>query len=102
MLANQYAKTKYYERRKLLDVIGRISQTRYCQYVPMASREFTPLEYHSNVSSLSFDGEDGYDEQGTTNREIVAKHLGIGTFIYVLSSSHPNQRINRSTIKELE
>ena len=68
----------------------------------MASREFTPLEYHSNVSSLSFDGEDGYDEQGTTNREIVAKHLGIGTFIYVLSSSHPNQRINRSTIKELE
>lgn len=53
----------------------------------MANREFTPLEYHSNVSSLSFDGEDGYDEQGTTNREIVAKHLGIGTFIYVLSSS---------------
>ena len=52
----------------------------------MASREFTPLEYHSNVSSLSFDGEDGYDEQGTTNREIVAKHLGIGTFIYVLTA----------------
>ena len=53
----------------------------------MANREFTPLEYHSNVSSLSFDGEGGYDEQGTTNREIVAKHLDIDTFIYVLSSS---------------
>lgn len=52
----------------------------------MASREFTPLEYHTNVSSLSFDSEGGYDEQGTTNCEIVAKHLGIGTFIYVLSS----------------
>ena len=101
-MASQYAKTKYYERRKLLDVIGRISQTRYCQYVPMASRAFTPLEYHSNVSSLSFDGEDGYDEQGTTNSEIVAKHLGIGTFMYVLSSSHSNQRMYRSTIEELE
>ena len=33
------------------------------------------MEYHANVSSLSFDGENGYDEQGTTNREIVAKHL---------------------------
>ena len=79
-------KTKYYERRKLLDIIGRISQTRYCQYVPMASREFTPLECHTNVISLSFDGEDGYDEQGTTNREIVAKHLDIDIFVYVLSS----------------
>ena len=32
------------------------------------------------------DGENGYDEQGTTNREIVAKHLDIDTFVYVLSS----------------
>ena len=34
------------------------------------------------------DGENGYDEQGTTNREIVAKHLDIDTFVYVLSSRH--------------
>lgn len=37
-------KIKYYERRKLLDVIGRVSTEIYCRYVPMASREFTPLE----------------------------------------------------------
>ena len=27
-----------------------------------------------------------HDEQGTTNREIVAKHLDIDIFVYVLSS----------------
>lgn len=32
------------------------------------------------------DGEDGYDEQGTTNREVVAKHLDMSTFVHVLSS----------------
>ena len=32
------------------------------------------------------DGENGYDEQGTTNREIVAIHLDIGIFVYILSS----------------
>ena len=32
------------------------------------------------------DGEDGYDEQGTTNREVVAKHLDMGMFVHVLSS----------------
>ena len=32
------------------------------------------------------DSENGYDEQGTTNREIVAIHLDIGIFVYVLSS----------------
>ena len=32
------------------------------------------------------DGENGYDEQGTTNREIVAKHLDVGIFVHVLSS----------------
>ena len=40
------------------------------------------------MSSLfAKNGESIHDEQGTTNREIVAKHLDMGTFVYVLSSS---------------
>ena len=64
-------KIKYYERRKLLDVIGRVSTERYCRYVPMASREFTPLEYQTNVSSLSF----GTARTDTMNKELQIVRL---------------------------
>ena len=53
------------------DVIGRISPIRYCRYIPMASREFTPSEYHTNVSSLSFEAA-GTD---TMNKELQIVRL---------------------------
>ena len=54
----------------------------------MASREFTPSEYHTNVSSLSF----GMARTDTMNKELQTVRLQriilyIDTFVYVLSSS---------------
>ena len=49
------------------------------RYIPMDSREFTTVEYHTNESSL---GKIGYEEAVTTNREIVAIHLAY-THLYM-------------------